>query len=192
MLILNLGCGLNRKRLYTEPFPEGTVHIDHNPEVQPTIVHDLAFGLPASVADNSVDEIHAYHLIEHIGVMGDTRVWFAFWRACWKALKPEGIMYTIAPWHLHEDAVGDPTHSRLICKQTFHFLNRRSYMVKDGERGSSMSKLAIDFDLRAVEHKFINKPGEFTPCALITALQAHKTADGGLVPLETEMEAAKL
>ncbi len=195
MLVLNLGCGLNRKRLYEEPFPEGTVHVDHNAAVRPDVVHDLNHGLPAQAYGrwwNQVDEIHAYHLIEHIGVMGDTKAWFEFWKGCWAALKPGGMMFTIAPWFQHEDAVGDPTHSRLICKQTFHFLSRKAYLVKDGERGSAMSKLAIDFDFEVLEHRLVNKPGEFTPCALVTALRAVKTKDGGLVPLETEMEAAKL
>lgn len=183
MLVLNLGCGVNRKRLYTEPFREDTVHIDHNPEVKPDVVCDLNFGLPPTWW-NQADEIHAYHLIEHIGVMGDTTVWFRFWRSCWQAMKPGGLMYVIAPWYQHEDAIGDPTHTRLICKQTFHFLSRLAYTVKAGETGSAMSKLAIDFDLRVVEHKMINKPGEFVPCSLVTVLQAVKTTQGDLVPMD--------
>lgn len=193
MVVLNLGCGVNRKRLYSEPFPAGTVHIDHNAEVGPDIVQDLNFGLPPkySIGEhwNGVDEIHAYHLVEHLGTMGCTKVWFAFWRDCWRALKPGGHMYVIAPWHKHEDAIGDPTHVRLICKQTYHFLNRRAYTRKAGDGGSAMSKLAIDFDFQVLEHKFANKPGEFEPCTLVTVLQAVKTENGGLVPLEIKQEA---
>lgn len=188
MLVLNLGCGVNRKRLYTEPFPEGTVHIDHNPEVQPDIVQDLNLGLPVQFSIgkhwNSVDEIHAYHLVEHIGVMGDTKVWFQFWRECWQALKPGGLMFVIAPWHKHEDAIGDPTHSRLICKQTYHFLNRLAYTRKPGEAGSAVSRLPIDFDFQVLEHKFASKAGELEPCTLATVLQAVKTQEGGLVAME--------
>jgi hypothetical protein len=196
MLILNLGCGINRRRLYQEPFPEGTVHIDRSDAVGPDIVWDLNLGLPMGalsergVRPGQVDEIHAYHLIEHIGVMGDTRVWFQFWRDCWTALKPGGLVYVIAPWFQHEDAVGDPTHTRLICKQTYHFLDRRAYLRKEGELGCAMSKLAIDFDFRVLEHKFVNKAGELVPCSLATVLQAVKTERGELVPLETENKEA--
>lgn len=188
MLILNLGCGVNRRRHYSEPFPDGTVHVDVNPDVRPDIVQDLNHGLPVEYSVgrhwNQVDEIHAYHLVEHIGVMGDTRVWFQFWRDCWRALKPGGLMFVLAPWFQHEDSVGDPTHVRLICKQTYHFLSRLAYTVKEGERGSAMSKLAIDFDFQVLEHKLLNKPGEFVPCTLATALQAVKTKDGELVPMD--------
>ena len=188
MLILNLGCGVNRRRLYSEPFPEGVVHIDRNPDVHPDIVQDLDLGLPVKYClgefANKVDEIHAYHIVEHLGVMGDTRVWFQFWRDCWRALKPGGLMYVLAPWFQHEDAVGDPTHVRLICKQTYHFLNRQAYAVKEGQFGCAMSKLAIDFDLQVAEHKLMNKSGEFVPCTLATVLRAVKTADGELVPMD--------
>lgn len=196
MLILNLGCGVNRRRLYSEPFPAGTVHVDMNQAVEPDIVWDLNLGLPLGslaqrgIAPGQVDEIHAYHLVEHIGQMGDTRVWFQFWRDCWTALKPGGLMYVITPWWQHEDAIGDPTHTRLVSKQTFHFLGRKAYQRQEGERGCATSRYLIDFDFQVLEHKFAQKPGEFVPCTLATVLQAIKTEGGELVPLETESKEA--
>ena len=206
MLILNLGCGINRRRLYQEPFPVGTLHLDHNPDVKPDLVWDLNNGIPDGHTaydgpedvtgrwvpfKNNVDEIHAYHLIEHIGEMGKTDIWFRFWKSCWEALKPGGLMFAIAPYYLHESAVGDPTHTRLICKQTFHFLNRDSYKVKEGENGCAMSKLSIDFDLPRLDIRLqrSHEEDEF-PSTIIAVLQARKTKDGGLVCAESkQMEA---
>ena len=129
--ILNLGCGINRLTATGEPFPDGTIHIDKNEAVKPDITHDLNEGLPCGpelypLWENHFDEIHAYHLIEHIGKMGDTKEWFRFWRDCWIALKPYGRFYLIAPHWLNEDSIGDPTHTRQICRQTFVFLKTES------------------------------------------------------------------
>lgn len=205
MLILNLGCGVNRRRLYESPFEPGTIHVDKNPDVGPDLVRDLNEGLPMGMDRNgkwvdfwnSVDEIHAYHLVEHIGVMGDTTVWFRFWRSCWNSLKPGGKMYVIAPYYLHEDAVGDPTHTRLIGRQTFVFLDRASYLKKDGEPGCAQSKIDIDFDLPADGFKWVvSQIGDPVPCGIKITLSARKTQDGGLVPIEElqnqRMEAASV
>lgn len=184
MKILNLGCGISRLQYDGTVFPEGTVHVDRNTAVNPDVLWDCDAGLPHSVEENSIDEIHAYHLIEHVGTLGDTTVWFNFWRSCWKALKPLGIMWVVAPFYLHEDAWGDPTHVRPICKQTFLFLNRKAYDKKPGTPGSAMSQLGIDFDLPVEDLKLQVIPGESIPCSLLVKLSARKTADGGLVPLE--------
>jgi hypothetical protein len=199
MLVLNLGCGVNRRRLYSEPFPEGTLHVDRNSEVGPDIVADLNFGVPPgrTVGEafqdfwNKVDEIHAYHVVEHLGTMGDTKVWFDFWRSCWQVLKPGGLMYVVAPHFQHEDAIGDPTHTRLICRQTFHFFDRRAYLQKDGERGCAMSKLPIDFDFQVLETKYGYKDGENRPNTIAVVLVAVKDENGALLPLETEKQEIK-
>ena len=197
MRVLNLGCGINRRRLYKEPFPDGTVHLDMNPDVEPDLLWDVNNGLPlmdwhprGGLMANTFDEVHAYHLIEHVGAMGDTKVWFAFWRDCWRLLRPGGTMYVIAPYYLHEDAVGDPTHVRLIAPQTFHFLNRAAYLRKDGEPGCAMTKLDIDFDFCMSNMRFMIRKGETIPCGMQVDLLARKTADGGLVP-ESELPNAQ-
>jgi hypothetical protein len=203
MIVLNLGCGINRTKFDGNPFPDGTIHIDHNAEVGATIVAELEHGIPEGYtvydgdADmegkfhslvNCVDEIHAYHLIEHIGRMGETEVWFDFWRSCWKALKPGGMMYVVAPYYLHECAIGDPTHTRLIAPQTFHFLNRDSYKVGAEDKGSSMSKLSINFDLPLVGLKlFKSKEEDMFPSVILAGLMARKTQDGQLVEAESKV-----
>ena len=202
MLTLNLGCGINRKRLYDKEFEGVVFHIDKNPDIGADIVWDLNRGLPWSSSpdarfaqdsgvpfDNNVDEVHAYHLIEHIGEMGKTEVWFGFWRDCWRALRSGGLMFIVAPYYLHENAIGDPTHTRLICRQTFHFLDRSSYLVKPGGVSSAISQLDIDFDFVTKEIKTQSEGENTIPHTIMAVLEARKTPEGGLV--NTKQEAAK-
>jgi len=102
---LNLGCG--RKSL------AGYINIDSDGGVQPDVVRDIERGLPFS--DNSVDEIFASHIFEHIKdlvfVMNE----------CFRVLKPGGVMKIIAPYWTSLGAWQDPTHVRSVNENTFRY-----------------------------------------------------------------------
>jgi predicted SAM-dependent methyltransferase len=79
---LHLGCGNNIK--------EGYVNIDayvDRPEVEKFSIFNLPYD------DESIDEILAEHLIEHIKFGDEKR----FWRESYRVLKPGGIMSVEAP-----------------------------------------------------------------------------------------------
>ena len=79
---LNLGCGFNKLA--------GYVNVDIRKEVSPDVVCDIQKLL---YPDNSVDEIFASHLLEHIGWRKVDEVLKEWYRV----LKPEGYLKLILP-----------------------------------------------------------------------------------------------
>ncbi len=95
-LKLNLGCGEERMPGFTGVdlhAPGADVRLDL-----------LAFPWPW--ADESVDEIHCAHFVEHIP---QEQRW-PFFEECWRILKPDARMTVIVPSWKSERAYGDMTH----------------------------------------------------------------------------------
>lgn len=88
-------------------------------------------------ADNSVDEVHCSHFVEHIPMCyigddgaahllsgpGRKDAFFAFFDELHRILKPGAIATIIVPYLRSERAFQDPTHRRFICENTFLYLN---------------------------------------------------------------------
>jgi len=182
MKIINLGCNVSRTKWDGSKFPEGTVHIDMNPDVKPDIVWNIEDGLPPGY-DSGLDEIHAYHFVEHIGKMGEVEPWFRFWGACWRALKPMCKMFVVVPHYLHESAVGDPGHVRLMCPQSFIFLDRRAY-ARNRRENTAMTQYGIDFDFPTINGVLLKEDGQVIPRGIYVELEARKTAAGELISVE--------
>jgi len=130
---LDLGCGLHPK--------EGFEGVDIWGGKQTHNVN--LFQFPWPFEDNSVDEIHASHLLEHvpareveekdlapgldIGPAEKTRrahflgqdMLFAFIDECYRILKPDCWMNVIVPSGRSNRAFWDPTHRRFFMQETF-------------------------------------------------------------------------
>jgi predicted SAM-dependent methyltransferase len=77
--------------------------------------------------DNSVDEIHCSHFIEHIPMetlIGGQDLFFAFFDEMYRVLKPEGSASLVWPDLQTVRAFMDPTHRRFIPKESMLYLNR--------------------------------------------------------------------
>ena len=133
LLKLDLGAGQNPK--------EGFEGVDLNaPNTQHRV--DL-FKFPYPWADNSVEEIHTSHFVEHIPNReveerdvvvvrgGQAEAWerfvgqnlfFAFFDECYRILKPDGVMTVIVPSGRSTRGFQDPTHCRFIMAETFLYL----------------------------------------------------------------------
>jgi predicted SAM-dependent methyltransferase len=125
-LKLDLGCGLNPK--------EGHEGVDLYGDKAKHKV-DL-FKFPWPFKDNSVDEIHASHLLEHVPArevelqdltsayagakqfLGQDML-FAFMDECWRIMKPDAWMHVIVPSGRSNRAFWDPTHRRFFMQETF-------------------------------------------------------------------------
>lgn len=107
------------------------------------------FKFPWPWMDNSVDELHSSHFIEHIpareieerdldlsrcaaaalpegSVQKDflgKDMMFAFFDECWRILRKDGKMQVICPALRSNRAFQDPTHRRFIPAETFLYLN---------------------------------------------------------------------
>jgi predicted SAM-dependent methyltransferase len=93
-IILDLGCGL-------KPHERANIVVDINPIINELgenikkIVHDLN-KIPYPFADDSVDEIHCYCLLEHLQIHS-----FDFFRECCRILKPDGKLFLKLPNAFH-------------------------------------------------------------------------------------------
>ena len=125
---LLLGCGLSRAKklhLRDRPFWDGLVTVDMEARHSPDLVHDIRLPLPFD--DNSIAEIHAYEVLEHCGTQGDYLFFFAQFSDFWRVLRPSGVILGTVPLPTSVWAWGDPSHTRVVPKESFVFLNQPSY-----------------------------------------------------------------
>lgn len=140
---LDLGCGGNPQ--------EGFEGVDL---LAPNARHKVdLFKFPFPWADDSVDELHCSHFVEHLPArdveLRDLNVTrpssddsisrsdsmivhrfvgqdflFAFFDECWRVLKTGAPMKVIVPSGRSDRAYQDPTHRRFIVAETFGYLNK--------------------------------------------------------------------
>ena len=105
---LNLGCGVHKI--------EGYINIDMSSKYKPDVIYDINKGL--SFKDNSVDEIKASHILEHVNDL------IFVMNECWRVLKTEGILDIDVPdGEYLEWSMRDPTHKRAIFEDTFLYFS---------------------------------------------------------------------
>lgn len=135
MNILLLGSGKNpiRNIRYNEQEEnfsdnDSIISIDMDPSSSPDFLMDLNKVLPNKklpFEDNSFDEIHAYNILEHLGVQGDWKGYFKEFTEYHRILKNNGQFFILVP--VGQDALADPGHSRFFHKNHFGFLNQKFY-----------------------------------------------------------------
>lgn len=130
---VNLGCG--------ETPLNGWVNIDKDRNVKCEIHRDLEKGLPFD--DDSVDEIHARHIIEH--VKDDVFLMNEIWRVC-----KNGASVRIIVPASDSQAAHDFDHKSYWNERKF------SYLKKENRRGD-YEGLVCDFEIEItrVEEKGI-------------------------------------
>lgn len=138
---LNIGSGYKRY--------DGFLNVDDDPLVEPDFIVNLEEGkLPFD--DNSVEEIKAHHILEHIGD-GFISLIQDIYRVC----KHGAIIDIIAPHHNHEVFYGDPTHKRPITVNGMYLFSKK-YCDNSKEQHHSTSGLAykynVNFDI--IEYDF--------------------------------------
>lgn len=132
---LLIGCGSRRIKLLFPPDKQEWQHLttlDINGSHNPDVVWDLN-NLPLPFADNTFDEIHAYEVLEHTGRQGDHIFFFAQFSDFWRILKPNGMLIGSSPMYNSPWAFGDPSHTRVIQKESFVFLDQTQYAEQIGK-----------------------------------------------------------
>lgn len=121
---LDLACG-QRPR-------EGFLGVD---KYAPNVAYRVdLFQFPWPWEDNSVEEVHCSHFIEHIPMVDVTYVdgsgkevtkdcFFAFFDELYRILRPDGVATIIWPYLKSVRAFQDPTHRRFIPLETMGYLN---------------------------------------------------------------------
>lgn len=136
--VLHLGCG-RREHV------EGVVTLDADARVNPDLVCTLGEDrIP--LADDSVDVAVANHVLEHIGVQGETVRWFQFWEDLYRVLKPGALFTFESPLYSSVWAWADPSHTRALSPESFVFFNQDAYRLP----GSSISPFRVRCDFTPV------------------------------------------
>lgn len=92
------------------------------------------------LTENQFDEVHAYEVLEHLGMQGDARAFFTHFSEIWRILKPGGILYSTVPSRFSAWLWGDPSHRRAILPESLVFLDQAEYIKQlDGATKTAMS-----------------------------------------------------
>jgi SAM-dependent methyltransferase len=115
LIKLNLGSG-NHK-------PIGYINLDISSEFRPDIVCNFELGLP--LKDNSIDEIIAYNIIEHL-----PNIIFIM-NELWRVLKQGGLLEICVPHEFSVFAHADPTHKKIFNEESFKYFcsNAKHYWI---------------------------------------------------------------
>ena len=100
---LNLGCGSNLKKDYT--------NLDKFDYYKPDLVHDLEI-IPYPFENDSVEKILMSHVLEHIGQ--DPNIFNNIIKELYRICKNKAIIDIRVPHPRHDDFISDPTHVRPI------------------------------------------------------------------------------
>lgn len=131
---LLLGCGNSRrKRIWADDKTEwsNVVTLDIDPNCKPDVLWDLNLR-PLPFEENTFDEIHATHLLEHLGQQGSWRSWLDEWSDYWRILKPGGYFFGVTPSISSPWLWGDIGHTRVVSQETLVFLNQDQYKQQVG------------------------------------------------------------
>lgn len=129
---LHLGCGRDKK--------EGYINVDSSREVKPDKVWDLE-KTPLPFKSNSVDEILAYHVLEHvhnfIPLMHDLH----------RISKKRSVIRIKTPFYSTWGQFNDPTHVRFFSPFTFDYFRKGYYSHQVGAEKSMfvVKKVLINF-----------------------------------------------
>lgn len=157
-----LGAGQSRNRWLNASRKDwhDLVTVDFNPAHKPDVEWDLE-KIPLPFSDNSVDEIHAYEVLEHTGNQGDFRFLFAQFSDFWRILKPNGyIMATVPQW----DSIwawGDPSHKRIINLGTLAFLSQKQYGEQVGKTQMTDYRFIYKADFEIFSYDTVNSAFRF-------------------------------
>jgi hypothetical protein len=137
---LNLGCGVN--------LMEGYLNIDKFGK--PDLVHDLNV-FPWPFDDDSVEEVNAKHVLEHLGETIEQR--FGIIKELYRICKNGAMIHIEVPHPRHEDFISDPTHVWPIMPGQFELLSKKKNeeWEKEGFSNSQLAKfLDVDFEIKAI------------------------------------------
>ena len=108
---LNLGCGQHKI--------EGYVNVDQHGDAD--MVHNLET-FPWPWSDNSIEEIMAAHVLEHLGA--DFNTFAKIIQENYRISTPNGLIKIVVPHPRHDYYLCDPTHVRPITADLFRLFSK--------------------------------------------------------------------
>jgi len=140
---INIGCGPVKMA--------GYVNIDKFPSFNPDKIMDLE-KTPWDFEDNSIEEIYASHVLEHIGQTSDE--YFNIVKEFYRVLKPGGVLNIRVPHPRHDNFFTDPTHVRAFTPGSFRVFSKdycKALISSGGNTFMLAIALDVDFSLEKLE-----------------------------------------
>jgi hypothetical protein len=142
---LNIGCGYKR-------IP-GFHNVDADSGCSPDTLHNLE-QTPWPFASDSVTEIIADHVLEHLG--RSTDAWFAIWQEIYRICVNGAVIHVTVPHPRHDVFLVDPTHVRPVFPETIAMFdqerNRRVVEVQ-GQESTLGLMHKIDLEVFGVDYQ---------------------------------------
>lgn len=139
---LNIGSGIKKF--------EGYVNIDSDHNCNPDVVMILGED-KFPFDDNTVEEVIAHHVFEHIG-----SGFFDFMKELYRVCKHQAIIDVQVPHPRHDYFLGDLTHVRAITVENIRHLSK-TWCQTQGYINSSWSGLAkqLNVDFEIISYNYI-------------------------------------
>ncbi len=142
-LKLNLGCGMN--------YIDGYVNVDKFGI--PDIFHNLE-DFPWPWRDNSVSEIIANHVMEHLGK--STEEYFRIIKEIYRICKNNAKIFIAVPHPRHDTFINDPTHIRIITPESLKlFSKKKNHEWIEKKYSNSLLALSLDVDFEIISVNFV-------------------------------------
>lgn len=157
---LLIGCGNSReKKMWLkdkEPVWTELTTLDADHTCKPDVEWNLEY-LPYPFEPETFDEIHAYEVLEHVGLQGDVKFFFDQFNEFYRILKPDGLLFATVPAWNSVWAFGDPSHTRVISHASLAFLDMSEYHKQVGKTAMSDYRSLMNCNFKA---EFVKYEGE--------------------------------
>lgn len=165
---LNIGCGFNKMA--------GYLNIDKMPACKPDQVVDLE--QPWPFADNSVTEIQASHVLEHLCATTDG--FLSLMKEIYRVCAPDAKIILQVPHHEHWTFHSDPTHVRKILPETFRLFDQveNRFHIENGHANTPLGVYCgVDFVLEQSKPFYDEPWGSRLQNGLVTSYDLKFAAD---------------
>ncbi len=140
-LKLDLACGRVKQ--------EGFFGVDINPNTHADLILNLE-EYPWPWENNSVDEIHSAHFLEHVKDANK------FMEEVWRILKPGGIAHFVTPYYTSVRAWQDPSHIRAVSEHTYRYFTekgRKEMALEHYPNTCDFEIIKFDYNIMSPEWK---------------------------------------
>jgi len=145
MTKINIGGGYKRY--------DGFLTLDMDPHTKPDFLVNLETDT-YPFEDNSVDEVKAYHILEHMG-----EGFFHCMKELYRICKDGAIIDIVVPHHRHDIFLADPTHRRPILIEGMRLFSKKYNNDHIEKHGSSSGLgIALDVDFEIIETGYTLDP----------------------------------